>query len=90
VILPDAGWQASRKFGFREAGLDSAAVSGDAAVVVRPDDRTRGWAEKWMAETCIEVSAVGGNSDPAIGRHRSVDSLAYRIGSRESEPAFSE
>jgi hypothetical protein len=30
VILPDAGWQASRKFGFREAGLDTAAVAGDA------------------------------------------------------------
>jgi hypothetical protein len=43
-----------------------------------------------MAERCIEVSAGGGNSDPAIGRHRSVDSLAYRIESRESEPAFSE
>jgi hypothetical protein len=32
VILPDAGWQASRKSGLREAGLDSAAVSGDGTV----------------------------------------------------------
>jgi hypothetical protein len=89
VILPDAGWQANRKFGFREAGLDAAAVAGDAVVVVRPDDPTRGWAEKWMAERCIEVSAGGGNSDPAIGRHRSGDSLAYGIKTSESEPAFS-
>jgi hypothetical protein len=43
-----------------------------------------------MAETCIEVSAVGGNSEPAIGRHRSVDSLTYWIESRETEPGFSE
>jgi hypothetical protein len=43
-----------------------------------------------MAERRIEVSAGGGNSDHAIGRRRSVASLAYRIESSESEPAFSE
>jgi hypothetical protein len=46
VILPNAGWQASRKFGFREAGLDTAAVAGEkpeAAVVVAGDDPTEDW-----------------------------------------------
>jgi hypothetical protein len=79
VIVPDAGWQASEKCGFREAGLDAAALAGDAtgaAVVVRTDDPTRGWAEKWMAETWIELSAECGDSDAAIDRRLSVDSLA--------------
>jgi hypothetical protein len=82
-----------QKFGFREAGLDPAAAAGEtpsAAVVARPNDPTRGCSEKWMAERSIEVSAGGGNSDAAIGRRLSVDSLAYRIESSESEPALSE
>jgi hypothetical protein len=41
-----------------------------------------------MAETWIEMSAGGGNSDVAIDRRLSVDSLGYRIELRESEPAF--
>ena len=46
MILPNAGRQASRKFGFREAGLDTAAVAGEkpgAAVVVAGDDPTEDW-----------------------------------------------
>jgi hypothetical protein len=48
VIVPDAGWQASRKFGFRDAGLDTAAVVGgalDAVVVVAGDDPIEDWQE---------------------------------------------
>jgi hypothetical protein len=41
-----------------------------------------------MAETWIELSAGCGDSDAAIGRRLSVDSLAYRLESSESEPAF--
>jgi hypothetical protein len=74
--------------------LDTAAAMAGgapgAAVVVRPDDPTRGWAEKWMAERWIELSAGGGDSDAAIGRRLSIDSLAYRIELRESGTSFSE
>ena len=87
MIVPDAGWQASKNLGFRKAGLDAAALAGDAtgaAVVARPDDPTRGWAEKLMAETWIEVSTGGGDSEPAIQTLRSAAvflSIRWPIGS---------
>jgi hypothetical protein len=41
-----------------------------------------------MAETWIELSAEGRNSDAAIGRRLSVDPLAYRIELHESGTSF--
>jgi hypothetical protein len=73
VILPDAGWQASRKFGFREAGLDTAAVSGDATAGGRcPAGRS---------DARMGRKMDGRNMHRSFGRRR-------KFGTRDRPPSF--